>query len=61
MPRKHLNLPDMMADLYAKFHPPVSNFIFLNTHYFLEAKPDDNISANFTIARLRHRASTPPL
>jgi len=59
MPRKHRNLPDMMAELNAKFHPPVVNYIFLNTYFFTEAKPDANISATFTIARLRRRASTP--
>ena len=48
----------MMAELNAKFHPPVTNYIFLNTHFFTEAKPDKNINATFVIARLRHRAST---
>ena len=61
MPRKHLNLSDMMTELYAKFHPPVTNFMFLNTYFFREAEPDANISTNFTVARLRHRASTPQL
>jgi len=58
MPRKHLNLPDMMAELYATFYPPIVNFIFLNTYFFREATSDESISANFTIARSRRRAST---
>ena len=57
MPRKHRNLPDMMAELSAKFYPPVINYIFLNTYFFTETKPDSDISANFTIARLRHSVS----
>ena len=58
MPRKHRLLADMMSELHAKMPPPAANFIFLNTYFFIEGKPDANISTNFTIARMRHRAST---
>ena len=47
----------MMAELDSKFQPPVANYVFLNAYFFTEAKPDADISKNFTIARLRHRAS----
>jgi len=57
MPRKHRYLSDMMAELEATTKPPFANYIFLNTFFFLEAKPDANVSSDFTIARLRHRAS----
>jgi len=58
MPRKHRYLSDMMAELESKMQPPVANYVFLNTHFFTEATPDPDVSENFTIARLRHRAST---
>jgi len=57
MPRKHRHLSDMMAELETTMQPPVANYVFRNTYFFLEAKPDDNISIDFTIVRLRHRAS----
>jgi len=55
MPRKHRYLSDMMAELEAT--TPLANYVFLNTYFFLEAKPDDNVSDQFTIARFRQRAS----
>jgi len=57
IPRKHLLLTDMMAELERTLRPPVANYVFLNTYFFTETKPDPNISNEFTIARLRHRAS----
>jgi len=60
MPRKHRYLSDMMVELHSKFQQPVANYVFLNTYFFTEAPPDTNISKDFTIARLRHRASTRP-
>jgi len=42
MPRKHRYLSDMMAELEAT--TPLANYVFLNTYFFLEAKPDDNVS-----------------
>ena len=58
MPRKHRYLSDMMVEIDSKYQPPFANYVFLNTYFFTEAKPDANISDDFTIARLRHRAST---
>ena len=57
MPRKHRYLSDMMAELDSKYQPPVINYVFLNTYFFTEATPDAKVSEDFTIARLRRRAS----
>jgi len=57
MPRKHRYLSDMMAELEMTMRPLVANYVFLNTFFFLQAKPETNISTDFTIARFRHRAS----
>jgi len=57
MPRRHRYLADMMVELEATTQPPFANYIFLNAYFFLEAKPDANVSTDFIIARLRHRAS----
>jgi len=57
MPRQHRRLPDLMAELELTMRPLVANYVFLNTYFFLEATPDDNISTDFTIARFRRRAS----
>jgi len=57
MPRRHRYLSDLMAELEVAMRPPVANYVFLNTYFFLEGKPDANISTDYTIARLRHRAS----
>ena len=57
MPRRHLNLSDMMAELEVTMRPHVANYVFLNTYFFLEAKPDANVSTDYTIARLRRRVS----
>jgi len=57
MPRKHRYLSDMMVQLEATMRPPVANYVFLNAYFFLEGKPDANISTDFTIARLRYRVS----
>ena len=58
MPRKHRYLSDMMAEIDSKYQPSFTDYVFLNTYFFTEATPDANISKDFTIARLRHRAST---
>jgi len=58
MPRKHRRLSDMLAELETKFQPPPANYVFLNTYFFAESTPDADVSADFTIARFRHRAST---
>jgi len=58
MPRSHRYLPDLLSELDYKLKPPVANYVFLNTYFFLQAAPDANISDDFRIARLRHRAST---
>ena len=47
-----------MAELDSKFQPPAANYVFLNTYFLTEAKPDPNVSKDFTIARFLHRAST---
>jgi len=57
MPRKHRYLSDMMAELDSEYQPPFTNYAFLNTYFFTEATPDAGISEDFTIARLRRRAS----
>jgi len=46
-----------MTELESTFDPPVANYVFLNTYFFLDATPDTNVSADFTIARFRRRAS----
>jgi len=48
----------MMAELDSKLRPPVANYVFLNTYFFLETTPDNDVSKDFTIARFRHRART---
>jgi len=58
MPRRHRYVSDMMVELDSKLNPPVANYVFLNTYFFLEATPDADVSEDFTIARLRHRART---
>lgn len=57
MPRKHRYLADMMSELETSFQPPVANYIFLNSYFFTESKPDVKLSSDFTIARLLHRVS----
>jgi len=57
IPRKHLLLTDMMAELERTLRPSVANYVFHNTYFFTEAKSDANISSEFTVARLRYRAS----
>jgi len=60
MPRRHRYLSDMMVELDSTLKPPAANYVFLNTYFFLQATPDANVSDDFRIARLRHRASTGP-
>jgi len=57
MPRKHRYLSDMMVEIDSMYQRPFTGYVFLNTYFFTQATPDANISNDFTIARLRHRAS----